>query len=168
MIKCKFGAWAVAFMLAAFTFSACVEDDDTIYEPPANIVEALKQLYPGAEHVKWEIEGDYYVADCRVSGDELDVWFNTKAEWVMTESELAGVDELLPAVYTTFRNSDYSSWDVTEVYVLTYPVHPTESVIQVKKGTQEYALYFSQEGGLLHEKNLTGWNGVNWPPALNW
>lgn len=55
-----------------------------------------------------------------------------------------------------------------EVYVLTYPVHPTESVIHVKKGTQEYALYFSQEGGLLHEKNLTGWNGVNWPPALDY
>lgn len=33
-------------------------------------------------------------------------------------------------------------------------LNPTTSVIQVKQGSQRYSLYFSQEGGLLHEKIL--------------
>ena len=148
MLKFKFGAWAVVLMLTAFSFSACDDNDDETYNPPANITEALKQLYPNAQNVEWEMKGDYYVADCWVTGDELDVWFDANANWVMTENELDSIDQLVPAVYTGFRNSNYSSWVVTDVFVLTYPQHPTESVIQVKQGNLRFALYFSQEGGL--------------------
>jgi len=155
MLKFKFGAWAVVLMLTAFSFSACDDNDDETYNPPANITEALKQLYPNAQNVEWEMKGDYYVADCWVTGDELDVWFDANANWVMTENELDSIDQLVPAVYTGFRNSNYSSWVVTDVFVLTYPQHPTESVIQVKQGNLRFALYFSQEGGLLHERDIT-------------
>ena len=83
--------------------------------------------------------------------------------WVMTENELDSIDQLVPAVYTGFRNSNYSSWVVTDVFVLTYPQHPTESVIQVKQGNLRFALYFSQEGGLLHERDITNGDDTNWP-----
>ena len=129
MLKFKFGAWAVVLMLTAFSFSACDDNDDETYNPPANITEALKQLYPNAQNVEWEMKGDYYVADCWVTGDELDVWFDANANWVMTENELDSIDQLVPAVYTGFRNSNYSSWVVTDVFVLTYPQHPTESCL---------------------------------------
>ena len=49
MLKFKFGAWAVVLMLTAFSFSACDDNDDETYNPPANITEALKQLYPNAQ-----------------------------------------------------------------------------------------------------------------------
>ena len=111
----------------------------------------------------WEMKGEYYVADCWVTGDELDVWFDANANWVMTENELDSIDQLVPAVYTGFRNSNYSSWVVTDVFVLTYPQHPTESVIQVKQGNLRFALYFSQEGGLLHERDITNGDDTNWP-----
>ena len=146
MLKFKFGAWAVVLMLTAFSFSACDDNDDETYNPPANITEALKQLYPNAQNVEWEMKGDYYVADCWVTGDELD-----------------SIDQLVPAVYTGFRNFNYSSWVVTDVFVLTYPQHPTESVIQVKQGNLRFALYFSQEGGLLHERDITNGDDTNWP-----
>lgn len=126
-------------------------------------LQALKQLYPNAQNVEWEMKGDYYVADCWVTGDELDVWFDANANWVMTENELDSIDQLVPAVYTGFRNSNYSSWVVTDVFVLTYPQHPTESVIQVKQGNLRFALYFSQEGGLLHERDITNGDDTNWP-----
>lgn len=145
MLKFKFGAWAVVLMLTAFSFSACDDNDDETYNPPANITEALKQLYPNAQNVEWEMKGDYYVADCWVTGDELDVWFDANANWVMTENELDSIDQLVPAVYTGFRNSNYSSWVVTDVFVLTYPQHPTESVIQVKQGNLRFALYFRRK-----------------------
>ena len=165
MLKFKFGAWAVVLMLTAFSFSACDDNDDETYNPPANITEALKQLYPNAQNVEWEMKGDYYVADCWVTGDELDVWFDANANWVMTENELDSIDQLVPAVYTGFRNSNYSSWVVTDVFVLTYPQHPTESVIQVKQGNLRFALYFSQEGGCSHY--ITSVDNL-WPVLLRW
>lgn len=168
MWKFKFGAWAVVLMMTALSFSACSEDEsDPALVPPSNIAEALKQLYPAAQNIEWEMKGDYYVADCWVTGDELDVWFDANANWVMTENELDSIDQLVPAVYTAFQNSDYSAWVVTDVYVLTYPQNPTESVIQVKLGSQRYSLYFSQEGGLLHKKDISNGDDTNWPPTEN-
>lgn len=166
MLNFKFSAWAVVLIMTAFSFSACDDDDsvDDTYIPPANIVEALKQVYPAAQNIEWEMKGGYYVAECWVTGDELDVWFDANANWVMTENELNSLAQVVPAVYTAFRDSKYSSWVVTDVYVLVFPLNPMESVIQVKQGDQRFALYFSQEGGLLHEKNISNGDDTNWPP----
>ena len=135
MWKFKFGLWAVVLITSVFSFSACGDDDDNdndTFVPPANIEVALKQLYPGAQNIEWEVKGVYYVADCWVTGDELEVWFDANANWVMTENELDNVNQLVPAVYTAFMDSNYNTWVVTDVYVLTYPLNPTTSVIQVK------------------------------------
>jgi hypothetical protein len=35
----------------------------------------------------------------------------------------------------------------------------------VKQGSQRYALYFLQEGGLLHEKDISNGDDTNWPPT---
>ena len=94
---------------------------------------------------------------------ELEVWFDANANWVMTENELNSIDQLVPAVYTAFMDSKYNAWVVTDVYVLTFPQNPMESVIQVKQGSQRYALYFLQEGGLLHEKDIRNRDDTNWP-----
>lgn len=56
MLRFKFGAWAVVLMLAALSFGACSdEDDDPAFNPPSNITEALKQLYPAAQNIEWEM-----------------------------------------------------------------------------------------------------------------
>lgn len=89
MLRFKFGAWAVVLMLAALSFGACSdEDDDPAFNPPSNITEALKQLYPAAQNIEWEMKDVYYVADCWVADDELEVWFDGNANWLMTENEL--------------------------------------------------------------------------------
>ena len=148
MLRFKFGAWAVVLMLAALSFGACSdEDDDPAFNPPSNITEALKQLYPAAQNIEWEMKDVYYVADCWVADDELEVWFDGNANWLMTENELESIDSL------------------TDVYVLVYPQNPTESVIQVKQGSQRYSLVFSQDGGLLHEKDISNGDDTIWPPA---
>lgn len=168
MLRFKFSVWMIVYMSFALSFSACSDDDDNddTYIPPSNIVEALKQLYPNAQNVKWEMKGEYYVADCWLSGDELDVWFDGNANWVMTENELDSIDQLVPAVYTAFQNSNYNSWVVTDVYVLTFPQTLTESVIQVMQGDQRHALYFTQEGGLIRDKNISNGDDTNWPTSL--
>lgn len=106
MLRFKFGAWAVVLMLAALSFGACSdEDDDPAFNPPSNITEALKQLYPAAQNIEWEMKDVYYVADCWVVDDELEVWFDGNANWLMTENELESIDSLVPAVYTAFNNT---------------------------------------------------------------
>lgn len=168
MWRYKFGAWAVVVLLSALSLAACSDDDDDnkdTFVPPSNIVVALKQLYPSAQDIEWKVKGVYYVADCQVNDDELDVWFNADASWVMTENELDGIEDLVPAVYTAFIESEYSSWTVTDVYFLDYPQQPSESVVQVKQGNQRYALYFSQEGGLLHKRDISNGDDTNWPPT---
>ncbi|MDD3037423.1 PepSY-like domain-containing protein [Bacteroides sp.] len=168
MLRFKFSVWMIVYVLFALSFSACSDDDnDDIYVPPSNIVEALKQLYPNAQNVKWEMKGEYYVADCWLSGDELDVWFDANANWVMTENELDSIDQLVSAVYKAFQNSIYNSWVVTDVYVLTFPQTLTKSVIQVKQGDQRHALYFTQDGGLVLDKNISNGDDTNWPSSLN-
>lgn len=168
MLKFNFGARAVMLLLAALSFSACDDDDnnDDTLVPPSNIAEALKQLYPGAQDVEWEMKGKYYVADCRVTGDELDVWFDTNANWVMTENDLESINQLVPAVYTGFNDSKYNAWEVTDVFVLTYPQNPSESVIQVKMLSQRRALYFSQDGALLQDRDISNGDDTNWPPDV--
>ena len=163
-MKFKYYLGAVMLAIILFSFSACDNDDD--YMPPnQDIITALKQLYPDVQDIEWSQKGVYYVADCWVTGDELEVWFDVNANWVMTENELDNVNQLVPAVYTAFMDSNYNTWVVTDVYVLTYPLNPTTSVIQVKQGSQRYSLYFSQEGGLLHEKNISNGDDTNWPPT---
>ena len=165
MWRFKFSAWVVVLLMSAFSFGACDNDDDDTFVPPSNITEALKQVYPAAQNIEWEMKGAYYVADCWVSNDELEVWFDANANWVMTENELNSIDQLVPAVYTAFMDSKYNAWVVTDVYVLTFPQNPMESVIQVKQGSQRYSLYFTQDGGLIHEKDISNGDDTNWPPT---
>lgn len=166
MQNLKWAALIVVVMLITVSFASCDNDDDHTYMPPSSITEALKQLYPGAQNVEWEQNGPYFVADCWVSDDELKVWFDVNANWVMTENELDNIDQLVPAVYTAFINSEYANWVVTDVFALTFPQNPTESVIQVKQGGLRYALFFSQDGGLLHQKDISNGDDTIYPPAL--
>ena len=82
MWRFKFSAWAVVLLMTALSFGACDNDDDDTFVPPSNITEALKQVYPAAQNIEWEMKGAYYVADCWVSNDELEVWFDANANWV--------------------------------------------------------------------------------------
>lgn len=165
MMRFKFNVLAVMLMLTAFSFSACSSDDndDTYLPPNPAIVNALKQLYPGVQNVEWEQKGVYFVADCWLNGSELEVWFDANANWIMTEEELNSIDDLVPAVYTAFTTSEYSSWVVTDVALLTYPTTPTESVIDVKQGEQRFALYYTQDGGLVHKKDISNGDDTHWP-----
>ena len=79
MWRFKFSAWAVVLLMTALSFGACDNDDDDTFVPPSNITEALKQVYPAAQNIEWEMKGAYYVADCWVSNDELEVWFDANA-----------------------------------------------------------------------------------------
>lgn len=112
---------------------------------------------------KWEQKGVYYVADCQADGREKEVWFDANANWLMTETELNSINNLPPAVLTAFMESSYNNWVVDDVVILEYPNEPsTEFVVTVEQG-KKVDLYFSEGGGLLHEKDVTNGDDTHWP-----
>lgn len=107
------------------------------------------------------------MADCRVDGQEKDVWFNNRAEWVLTETELLWND-LPGTVLTSFSGSKYVGWKIEEIVLLEYPVVPMQFVIEVEKGNAEYQLFYSEEGDLLQTKDVSGdRDDTYWPIKLD-
>lgn len=164
MKRMKFIWPALCLIVAVFGFSSCSSDDGGGSAPSPTFQSALMKLYPNATDIDWKQKGSYYVADCRADYREKEVWFDLNAQWVMTETELETVNNLLPAVLTAFMESNYYKWVVEEIDLLEYPNEPTpEFVIEVKNGNQEVDLYFSDNGGLLHEKDVTDGDDTHWP-----
>lgn len=70
---------AMLFM-AALAVSACSDDDKNEgITVPDTVAKALKDKYPAAANIEWEQKGKYYVAECRMDGKGMDVWFGTDA-----------------------------------------------------------------------------------------
>lgn len=160
-MKTTIQLWAL--ICAAFlTFSAC-DDDDNI-QVSDSVSWALTDLYPGAKNVEWERKRDYYVAECRVNGKEMDVWFSERAEWLLSETDLGQNMTNLPQdVYVAFQSSDYATWRVDDLDMLEYPSQPTLYVIEVEQGRTEYQLFYTEEGTLTKTKDVTNGDDTHWP-----
>ena len=165
MVRFEYCWRTVMLAVILFSFSACDNDDD--YTPPnQDIVTALKQLYPDVQDIEWDQKGVYYVADCWVDGSDLDVWFDANANWIMTEMEIFR-EQLPAAVNAAYEESGYGDWVIDNLTKLTFPHKSEEFVFEVQKGAQERALYYSEYGGLLLEKNITGADDTHWPDIMN-
>lgn len=167
MMRMKIQMLAMMF-IAALALGACSDDDDKDdVKVPEAMPQALKSKYPSAIHVEWEQKGGYFVADCKVDGQEKDVWFNNQAEWQLTETELLW-NNLPGTVQTSFSASEYAGWKIEEIVPLEYPVVPMQFVIEVEKGNAEYQLFYSEEGGLLQTKDVSGnKDDTHWPVKLD-
>lgn len=146
--------------MGLFVFSSCEKDDDINPEPIFH--EALSTKYPNATRAEWEKKKEYYVADCWVDNKDLEVWFNKSAEWLMTETELTKAN-LPAAIVTALESGKYAGWWIDDVDVLEYPSAATRYVVEVEQGKKEIDLYFSEEGELIEEKDVTNRDDTHWP-----
>lgn len=153
-----------AMLIAVCTLGSC--DNEGVYLPPnQDIINALQQLYPGVQNIEWNQKGVYYVADCWVKGNELDVWFDINANWIMTEMEVY-LGQVPTAVSDAFEDSNYSSWDIDNLTELTFPQKTKEFVFEIQQGDRERALYYSVYGELLYEKDITNADDTHWPDVM--
>ncbi|NDV58127.1 PepSY-like domain-containing protein [Bacteroides sp. 519] len=159
MKELKFLALAL-LATTLFVFTSCSDDDDL--KPDQIFTEALSAKFPDAKAIEWERAKAYYVADCYVGNKDLDVWFDGAAKWIMTETELLKTD-LPTAVLTALEASEYSTWRVDDVDMLEYPSKATRYVIEVEQGNKEMDLYFSVDGELIEEKDVTNTDDTHWP-----
>lgn len=157
----------IIILVSVFSLGACSNTDNPYLPDNPDIVTAFNNLYPNAQDVDWSKKGVYYVANCRVSGNELDVWFNDNAGWVMTEEDIFRT-ELPSAVETSFEDGKYSSWVMDNVTLLTFPKSPsTVYLLEVQSGDKEMALFYTPDGTLSLEKSITNADDTIWPDVID-
>lgn len=137
--------------------------------PPQNIADAFKKMYPQAANISWSQQGDYFVAEFTKNKLETEVWFNNRANRVMTQTDLETADLLSPAVYNSFAIGRYSAWQVDNVTLVEFPHCTPVSVIEVEQNNMpgEYQLFYSQDGVLQRTRNVTYSNDTLWPGCFD-
>ena len=138
----------VALVVFAFSFGACSNTDNPFLPDNPDIVTTFNNMYPNAQDVDWSKKGVYYVADCRVSGNEIDVWFNNNAAWGMTEDDIFR-SQLPSAVETSFENGKYGNWVLDDITELTFPgTQSTIYLLEVQNGNKDMDLLYTPTGAL--------------------
>lgn len=165
MYKTKIGL-VFAFVFSLFIVSSCDTDNPYLPDNP-DIVTNFNNMYPNAQDVDWSKKGAYYVADCRVNGTELDVWFNNNATWVMTEQDIFR-SQLPTAVESTFSSGKYSNWVMDNITLITFPNSPgVLYLLEVESGAKEMALFYTKEGVLTIEQDITNADDTIWPDVVD-
>ena len=156
MIKLKLGILLAMLIASATAFAGYA---------PAKVQVALKKMYPTAKDIAWSQDNDYYCADFMMNGLEKNVWFNTQAQWAMTQTELVSVDRLSPAVYNAFAASDYADGIVQDVTYVEFPKWEPIIVIKVGKANIDikYQLFYTPDGQLLRTRNVSNMYNILGP-----
>ena len=158
--------WLIGLWLSIVSLSGCSNTDNPYLPDNPDIVTSFDNMYPNAQDVYWSKKGVYYVADCRVDGTELDVWFNEKAAWVMTEEDIFR-SQLPDAVNTSYENGKYGNWVIDDQIKLTFPSSPTTVYfLEVQSGDKENALYYMPDGTLTLTQEITNGNYTIWPSVF--
>lgn len=124
---------------------------------PTNVQAALKKMYPKASDIAWSQDDGYYCANFVMNGFTKNVWFNARAQWQMTQTDLVSLDQLSPKLYNAFVMSQYASWVVDDVTMVEFP--KWQAIIVIKVGQDnvdiKYQLFYTPKGVLLRIRNVS-------------
>ena len=120
--------------------------------PPSNVQTTFKKMYPKATGIAWSQDSGYYCANFVMNGFTKSVWFSAQGKWVMTQTDLVGLDRLSPTVYNAFVSGPYASWVVDDVTMVEFPKWQAIIVIKVDI---KYQLFYTPQGILLKTRNVS-------------
>ena len=85
-----------------------------------------------------------YVAEFIADGQEIDVWFNKQAEWVMTETDVESLEKVPAPVAEAFMSSTMTGMRLRDIRIITFPKHPTVIIIEVEQynSDEEFQLFY--------------------------
>ena len=132
---------------------------------PVEIQTAFEKMYPQTENVEWEQMAGCYVAEFVMDNREIDVWFDEKAQWVMTENDVESLENVPAPVAENFMKSIMASMRLKDVRIITFPKHPTVIVIEVEgyNSDEEFQLFYSSDGKLQQQLNVSELGGEIYP-----
>ena len=129
---------------------------------PALVQDSLKALYPSVDTVGWSNDNGYYIAGFQHNGFDMKVWFNSKGNWVMKQTDWQTMDQVPMPVYHTFTFGSYSTDQVDDVTLVEFPNDPSQIVILISppNSLTQYQLFYSPEGELINARNATNLNDI--------
>lgn len=144
-----------------FAFSVTVLADGL----PSKVKDTFKNMYPKAANVEWEQIGGYYTADFVMDDHEIDVWFDTNGEWVMTTNDVESLEKIPVPVAEAFMKSIWASMRLKDVRIGTFSKHPTVILIEVEgyNSNEEFQLFYSPDGKLIKSINVSELGGEIYP-----
>lgn len=91
---------------------------------PAKIQSAFQKMYPHATDVEWEQMAGCYVAEFIQDNQEIDVWLDENARWVMTETDVESLEKVPAPVAEAFMGSTMAAMRLKDVRIITFPSIP--------------------------------------------
>lgn len=131
------------------------------YAPPI-VQDSLKSLYPNIRAVGWSTDQGYYVASFENNGFNTKVWFDTKGNWEMKQTDWQVMDEVPESVYHTFTFGPYSTDEVLDVTYIEFPKLKAQVVIHIgiDNAMTEYQLFYLMDGELINARNVTNMSNI--------
>lgn len=132
---------------------------------PAKIQTTFLQMYPKATDVEWNEMAGCYVAEFIMDNQEMDVWLNENAQWVMTEFDVESLENIPTPVAEAFINSTMASMKLTDVRIIVFPKRASVIVIEVEgyNSDEEFQLFYSPDGKLQQSLNVSELGGEIYP-----
>ena len=129
---------------------------------PTIVQDSLKSLYPDIKTVGWSTDNGYYVAGFEDNGFNTKVWFNSKGQWMMKQTDWQVMDEVPKAVYHTFTFGPYSTDEVLDVTYVEFPRLKAQVVVHIGEdnAVTEYQLFYLTDGELINARNVTNMSNI--------
>lgn len=153
IMKAKLYGLFLALFGAVVLTSCDKEDNLRVSDVPGAVMNSFEAKFPNASRAEWEKKAGYIVAEFWQDGMDLDVWYNSNGEWLMTEYDLGvNLSALSQAVQDAFRAGQYGTWQVDDIDKYERP-NDVFYLIEVEtKGQQDRDLYYSPDGALLKDE----------------
>ena len=128
---------------------------------PKNIEVKINSRYPNAHIRGWEMKNEEYVIEVMQYGKKLMAWYSNGGNWIKTEEHIPLSKDLPLAVKRGFDNSEYVSWHIDNIKVVSMKNASPVYVIHVDNGDKldsdhydamkkDVLLSFDTEGVLVH------------------
>ena len=150
----KTDLWKFLFLFCSVVMlSACDHDDDLpSSKVPETVKSAFEAKFPAVVKAEWEKKSDYYVAEFRDNGLDMEAWYDSDAIWCMTETDLrTDLNELPGLVKNAFETSEYMDWRVDDIDKYERPSGVFYLIEVEKSGQQDRDLFYDEDGTLLKD-----------------
>lgn len=112
---------------------------------------AFKAKFLQSQPKKWVKEENNYEAELTLNGKAYEAAFDTNGKWIETEREIK-TSELPKSVTDGLAKSKYNGWTIKEVGEIESPEYKLAYELELAKGKEKIALYFTPDGNIVKEE----------------
>jgi len=119
---------------------------------PSLVKKAFAKKFSDATDVKYEMKKKYYEVTFKDNGDRMSANFNSKGEWLETETIINESD--LPKEVSTSVAKNFAGFIISEITQIDTPDKVLNYELDLKKGKVGYEVKFTPKGEILKKTPL--------------